>query len=83
MGIKYLYGLWIWTLINQTSTFLYFGLTVVGFSFGINKMSAGDDQKLFVAVTVTSNINTFNTERRFPLDINIANLKVSFDWNPN
>lgn len=39
-------------------------------------MSGGDDSKQFVAVTVTSNLNTFHTDRRFPGDINIANLKV-------
>ncbi|OXA60513.1 tubulin-folding cofactor B [Folsomia candida] len=38
-------------------------------------MSAGDDCKQFVAVTITSNLNSFHTDRRFPGDVNIANLK--------
>jgi hypothetical protein len=37
---------------------------------------SGDD-KQFVAVIVTSNLQEFCTERRFPKNINIANLKVS------
>jgi hypothetical protein len=39
-------------------------------------MSGGDDSKQFVAIIVTSNLNSFHTDRRFPADINIANLKV-------
>jgi hypothetical protein len=34
------------------------------------------ETKQFLAISVTSNVNTFHTERRFPSDINIGNLKV-------
>jgi len=34
----------------------------------------------FIGLIVTSNVNEFRTERRFPSDINLANLKVSVSF---
>jgi len=36
---------------------------------------SGDDQIRYVAVIVTSNLQEFHTERRFPVDLTIATLK--------